>query len=129
MGDILCISTPMWNFTVPYRVKQYVDMALQPDKNFKVIQTGNDFEPEVYEPMGPNNRSLVTISSSGDKIGPFGDAYLTPYLRDVFKCLGFTEHESLIMRGAAEPDRREKLLKDATTRARDIAYQLNDKFS
>ena len=28
--DILVISTPMWNLTVPYIVKHYIDIIVQP---------------------------------------------------------------------------------------------------
>ena len=29
-SDVLLISTPMWNFSVPYVLKQYLDTVLQP---------------------------------------------------------------------------------------------------
>ena len=29
-NKILVISTPMWNLTVPYVLKQYIDMVVQP---------------------------------------------------------------------------------------------------
>ena len=31
-NNILVISTPMWNLTVPYVVKQYIDIVVQPGK-------------------------------------------------------------------------------------------------
>ena len=31
-NNILVISTPMWNLTVPYVLKQYIDMVIQPGK-------------------------------------------------------------------------------------------------
>ena len=31
-NNILVISTPMWNLTVPYVLKQYIDIVVQPGK-------------------------------------------------------------------------------------------------
>ena len=31
--DILLLSTPMWNLTVPYMVKHYIDIVVQPGIN------------------------------------------------------------------------------------------------
>ena len=31
--DLLLISTPMWNLTVPYILKNYIDMIIQPGTN------------------------------------------------------------------------------------------------
>ena len=28
--DVLVISTPMWNMSVPYTLKQYIDIVIQP---------------------------------------------------------------------------------------------------
>ena len=33
-SPLLVISTPMWNFSFPYVLKQYVDIAVQPGINF-----------------------------------------------------------------------------------------------
>lgn len=32
-NNILVISTPMWNLTVPYVLKQYIDIVIQPGNN------------------------------------------------------------------------------------------------
>ncbi len=33
-STILMISTPMWNLSVPYLLKQYIDIVIQPGINF-----------------------------------------------------------------------------------------------
>lgn len=33
--DLVIISTPMWNYSVPYTVKQYIDTVVQPGINFQ----------------------------------------------------------------------------------------------
>ena len=32
--DILLLSTPMWNLTVPYMVKHYIDIVVQPGSEY-----------------------------------------------------------------------------------------------
>ena len=39
--DILLISTPMWNLTVPYIVKHYIDIIVQPGKIYIFLQKKN----------------------------------------------------------------------------------------
>src|SRR5262249_2395078 len=36
------ISTPMWNFTVPYMLKQYIDIIVQPNFLFKYTTAGSE---------------------------------------------------------------------------------------
>ena len=36
-NKILVISTPMWNLTVPYVLKQYIDMVVQPGSNHYLL--------------------------------------------------------------------------------------------
>src|SRR2546422_9998557 len=36
------ISTPMWNFTVPYMLKHYIDIIVQPNFLFKYTNTGSE---------------------------------------------------------------------------------------
>ena len=59
-SPILVISSQMWNFSFPYVVKQYVDIAVQPGINFLE-------KPERPVTAG---KVLVLITSSG---GAYGD--------------------------------------------------------
>ena len=33
-ADMLLVSPPMWNFNIPYRLKQYLDIVVQPGYTF-----------------------------------------------------------------------------------------------
>jgi FMN-dependent NADH-azoreductase len=39
-ADKLVISAPMWNFSIPYRLKQYIDIVVQPGHTFHVTRSG-----------------------------------------------------------------------------------------
>ncbi|MFQ5952110.1 MAG: FMN-dependent NADH-azoreductase, partial [Candidatus Omnitrophota bacterium] len=53
-ADAYLISTPMWNFNIPYRLKHYIDIILQPKYLFQ------------YTPKGPEglvkNKKMVIIT-------------------------------------------------------------------
>ena len=57
---LLIISSPIWNFSFPYVLKQYIDIALQPGVNFHE-------EPEEQPVTG--SKTLVVVSSSGGHYG------------------------------------------------------------
>jgi len=80
------ISTPMWNFTIPYPLKQYLDILVQPSYLFHYV----DGRPEGLL----TGRRMVVISSSGG-------AYTAPqalpydhvesYLRTIFGFVGVSD--------------------------------------
>ncbi len=39
-ADKIVISTPMWNFNVPYKLKHLIDIVIQPDLAFAVVEGG-----------------------------------------------------------------------------------------
>jgi FMN-dependent NADH-azoreductase len=80
------ISTPMWNFTIPYPLKQYLDILIQPAYLFRYNQAG-------VEGL-LTGRRMVVISSSG---GAYASPDMAPcdhvesYLRTVFGFVGVTD--------------------------------------
>src|SRR5579872_5723941 len=38
--DLFLISTPMWNFSIPYMLKQYIDLIVQPRYLFQYTKSG-----------------------------------------------------------------------------------------
>jgi FMN-dependent NADH-azoreductase len=85
-ADGYLVSTPMWNFSIPYMLKHYLDVILQPKYLFQ------------YTPAGPEglvkNRKMVVIASrGGDYSSEAMKAYdfQIPYLRAVFGFAGITD--------------------------------------
>ncbi|CAE7577719.1 azoR1 [Symbiodinium natans] len=75
----LVVSAPMWNFAVPYVMKQYFDCVLHPGLTFTETSSG---------PTGllGGGRPVVLLTSSG---GVASKDYVTPWLLDVAAMAGF----------------------------------------
>ena len=86
-ADAYLISTPMWNFGIPYHLKHYIDIIVQPKYLFKYTEKG----PEGLV----KNKKMVVITSRGGDYGtdsPFHAYDLQePYLRAVFGFVGLTD--------------------------------------
>ena len=57
--DIYVLSVPMWNFGIPYRLKQYIDVITQPGMAWS-------YSPEESYKGLLKDKSAVVIYSSGD---------------------------------------------------------------
>ncbi len=82
--DLYLISSPMWNFTVPYKLKHFIDIILQPGIMFQYTETGVD---------GLNkNKKMFCITSRGNDYREGGPMekfeFLEPYLRSIFGLTG-----------------------------------------
>jgi len=90
LADRLLISTPMWNFGLPYKLKHYIDLINQPRLTFR-------FEPaRGYIPLLKDRPTVVIISSSGDFVTGMNRGrtdMATPYLREALKFMGVTQVE------------------------------------
>jgi FMN-dependent NADH-azoreductase len=87
-ADIYIISTPMWNFGIPYALKYYIDAIVQPGYLFRYNEHG------VPEGLVQGKKMLV-VSSRGGDYSP--NTYLhsldfvEPYLRTIFNFVGITD--------------------------------------
>jgi FMN-dependent NADH-azoreductase len=85
-ADIYIISTPMWNFGVPYVLKHYIDVIFQPKYLFKYTENG---------PVGLTSGKLYIISTRGGDYSENSPAHsydnLEPYLKTAFGFIGFTD--------------------------------------
>jgi FMN-dependent NADH-azoreductase len=85
IADRVLISTPMWNFGIPYKLKQYIDLIVQPGLTFS-------FDPGTgYSPLLKNRPTLVILASGSDFVTGMNRGrtdMATPYLRDVLRFIG-----------------------------------------
>jgi len=95
--DVLLVSTPMWNYSLPYVLKQYIDIVIQPGINFK------EKKGEAPKAVRPG-RPLMLITSAGGAGNPDRD-YLTPYLKLIFGLVGFDRCHHVNMVGASKMTR------------------------
>lgn len=86
-ADAYLISTPMWNFSIPYVLKHYIDVIVQPKYLFRYTDKG----PEGLA----KNKKMVVITSRGGDYGPASPFHAydhqEPYLRAVFNLVGITD--------------------------------------
>lgn len=87
-AKIVLLSTPMWNLSIPYRLKHYIDLVTQPGLSFR-------FDPQTgYTPLLRPRPVVAILASSGDfSEGPsWGRPDLaTPYLRQALKFIGLRD--------------------------------------
>lgn len=84
-ADEYLISTPMWNFGVPYRLKHFIDIVTLPGENWRWSKE------EGYVALLPGKRATLVYSSAGDYPVPpheDGSDFLKPYLRRWLSFLG-----------------------------------------
>ena len=86
-ADGYVISSPMWNFSIPYYLKHYIDVILQPRYLFRYTEKG----PEGLV----KNKKMIIITSRGGDYGPDSPShsydFQEPYLRAVFGLAGITD--------------------------------------
>jgi FMN-dependent NADH-azoreductase len=85
LADRVLISTPMWNFSIPYKLKQWFDVIVQPGLTFR-------FDPATgYQPLLKDRPTLVILASGGDFITGMNRGrtdMATPYLREALRFIG-----------------------------------------
>ncbi len=86
-ADAYLISTPMWNFSIPYALKQYIDIIVQPKYLFRYTESG------AVEGLVKNKKMLIITSRGGEYASPQmrGFDHQEPYLRTIFGFVGITD--------------------------------------
>ena len=60
LAERVLISTPMWNFGIPYKLKHWIDVISQPGLTFR-------FDPaRGYLPLVKDRPTVVILASGGD---------------------------------------------------------------
>ncbi len=110
-ADVIIISTPMWNFGIPYRLKHYIDVVWQPGFMFKYTENG---------PVGlAAGRKVIVVSSRGGDYTPGtpAEAYdqIIPYLKTVLGWAGITDQTYISVQpmDANNDEGREAKIKEA----------------
>lgn len=87
-ADAYVISLPMWNFGIPYKLKHYIDLLIQPGLTFS-------FSPETGYKGLVTGKPLVAIYARGGAYGPGtgAEAYdqQSGYLKQALGFIGFTD--------------------------------------
>ncbi len=99
--DGYLIATPMWNFGIPYRLKQYIDILTQPGLTFRNDSLGN------VEGLAKGRRAIIVAASAM----PFGSLpeidgldFQLAYLKAWLGFIGVADIGAVRVAGTFGPD-------------------------
>jgi FMN-dependent NADH-azoreductase len=88
LADVYVISTPMWNLSIPYALKYYIDCLIQPGYVFRYNEQGHPV-PLVL------GKRMICVTSRGGDYSPDSPLHAfdfqEPYLRAIFGFIGITD--------------------------------------
>jgi len=118
-ADKYLISVPMWNFSLPYKVKHFFDIIIQPGLTFS-------FSPESgYQGLVTGKKAAI-VYARGGAYGPGSGAEAydlqTKMLGGLLGFIGITDqHNILVEPTLAAPDAVEQTVDKATEEAHKLA--------
>jgi len=119
-ADKYVLAVPMWNFLIPYRLKHYLDIIVQPGYTFRVDEKGQ------YEGL-VRGKPLMLVCSRGGEYLPGTETealdFQTPYLTMIMGFIGFQDIRTIKVEPtlAGGPERAEKRVAQAVEKARAMA--------
>lgn len=121
-ADMYVISTPMWNFSIPYELKHYIDIIVQPKFLFQYTESGP-------EGLAKNKKMFVITSRGGDysEGSPFKEYdHQEPYLRAIFGFIGISDINFIYAQpmDAMGPEVQKAKLEEAIATAKKTAEAL-----
>lgn len=117
-ADRIVLSTPMWNFSIPYRLKHYFDLIMQPRVTFTF-----DRQRMVHWGLLRNRPVQLLLTRSSVLPGDFIDFQL-PYLKFAFEFIGLRDISALAAWRTTRPsaEEREQYVASFEPQAREAAH-------
>jgi FMN-dependent NADH-azoreductase len=121
-ADKYVISLPMWNFGIPYKLKQFIDILVQPGLAFS-------FSPETGYQGLITGKPIVAVYARGGAYGPGSgmesyDAQST-YLKQLLGFIGFTDIKEIFVEPTlASPTSKDEAITKANRQAAELASVL-----
>ncbi len=84
-ADKIVLSCPMWNYSIPYPLKQYIDTLIQPLETFSY-----DLEKMAHVGLLRNRPLQLILTRSSTPAGAYNDFQL-PYLQYIFSSMGIND--------------------------------------
>lgn len=109
-ADLYVLGVPMWNFSVPYRLKHLMDVVTLPGQNWRWSASAG------YVPLLRDKKAVVVYSSAGDYPSDSVDSrdHQKPLIRQWLAFLGIYDvHEINVAPTLADPANVERSLQDA----------------
>jgi len=121
-ADKYIMAVPMWNFSIPYRLKQYIDVIVQPGYTFTVNEDGN------YEGLVTGKPVFITYARGGEyppETNKEAFDLQKKYLELILAFIGFSDIRSVVVEPtlAGGPDIKKQKLVEAIEKARKMAKE------
>ncbi len=121
-ADLYLFSVPMWNFSLPYTLKHYFDLLIQPGITFS-------FSPETgFAGLVTGKKAVLVFARGGAYSEGSGMEiydYQTGFLQTMLGFIGITDTRSVVMEPTlGAPDVSDPALQNAQEEARTAADQL-----
>ena len=118
-ADKYLFSLPMWNFSIPYKLKHLIDVIVQPGYTFS-------FSPEEGYKGLMTGKPVATIYARGGAYGPETGMesydFQRTYLEHILGFIGFGDFQTIAVEGTlASPEVKEKSLAAAKEEAKRVA--------
>lgn len=88
LAERVLISTPMWNFGIPYKLKHWFDLIIQPGLTFRLDPA------QGYLPLLKDRPTIVILASGSDFATGMNRGRIdmaTPYLREALRFIGISD--------------------------------------
>lgn len=93
-ADKYVLAVPMWNFSIPYRLKQYIDLLVQPGYTFSYS------EDTGYQGL-VSGKPILVVFARGGEYPPSSEAEAfdlqTKYIELIFGFIGFKDIRSVVV--------------------------------
>jgi len=118
-ADKYVFSIPMWNFSIPYRLKQYIDLLVQPGYTFIADENG-------YNGLVKNKPVFVVYARGGAyPQGSETEAFdmQKKYMELFLGFIGFETIQTIVVEPTlqGEPDEIQEFIESAINRATELA--------
>ncbi|MEG0284600.1 MULTISPECIES: FMN-dependent NADH-azoreductase [Vagococcus] len=111
-ADKIVITNPLWNLSIPGRLKLWIDTIVVKGKTFTYSETG---------PVGlVPEKKLLHIQSNGGAFA--GEEPGSKYLETIFNFMGITDIQHIFVEGVDhQPERAEEIIQEAHDKAAHLA--------
>jgi FMN-dependent NADH-azoreductase len=118
-ADKYVLAVPMWNFSIPYRLKHYIDIIVQPGYTFS-------YSPEEGFSGLVTGKPVFYAGARGNAYPAGSETAImdmqTEYLDKILNFIGFTDIQSVLVEPTlSAPDEIAELQDQAIHKAREIA--------
>ena len=121
-ADKYVMAVPMWNFSIPWRLKQYIDVIVQPGQTFSVTESGD------YDGLIKGKPIFVVYARGGEyPSGTEAEAFdlQKQYLELILGFIGLKDVRSIVVEPtlAGGPDTAAQEKAQAIDRAKQMAAE------